>query len=368
MLKNKIICLIAVVLAIATILTVSAYDRTQVSFVLPDSSELDIYSCRFTKTEPESPKTPNLLKELSDFELKMENEYLAVYFREETAGIRILNKSNGYVWGGLKDDKPQNMNKSWSAMANSIITIDYFDEEAQSSRISLSDDSVNKDYDWGNEGFRCYAEFTEAGISLEFSISLEDDKISVEINRDSIKETDIYTLQSVWILPFLGSVEQNNIDGYFFIPDGSGALVRFSKNAQYVSPYDERIYGKDAAVDQLASAGDLLAKRNNDYMTEISNITIPIYGTVHGADKNGYLSIIESGAEYASIYMSPAGLVTDYNWISARFDWRSAFTKPLNNNGANIVTVDEKPADFNAKISFTFLAEEEASYSGMALK
>ena len=367
MLKSKIVSLIAVVLVVATVLSVSAYNRNQVSFVLPDSSELDIYSCRFTKTEPESPKTPNLLKELSDFELKMENDYLAVYFREETSGIRILNKSNGYVWGGLKQDKPDNMNKSWSMMANSVLTIDYIDEDAQSSRISLGKDTVNKEFDWQKESCTCRAEFTEAGISLEFTISIEDDKLSVELNRDSIEETDIYTLQSVWILPFLGSVEQNEIDGYFFIPDGSGALVRFSKNAQYVSPYDERIYGKDAAVDQLTSAGDLLAKRNNDYMTDISNITVPVYGVVHGAGKSAFLAEVESGAEYASIYMSPAGLVTDYNWLSARFDWRRAYTKPLNNSGANIFTVEENLSPFNAKVTYKFLSGEEASYTGMAL-
>ena len=127
--KNRIITMVAIVLALALTFTAAAYDSKLAEFVLPDSSGLDIYSCRYTGTEPENPKTPNLLGDLSGFELKIENEYLAVYYREVNDGIRILNKSNGYVWGGLSSDEPENMNTGWSLMANSMLTIDYYDEQ-----------------------------------------------------------------------------------------------------------------------------------------------------------------------------------------------------------------------------------------------
>ncbi len=368
MFKNRITSIVAIALMLALTFSVAAYDRKKTSFVLPDSSGLDIYSCRYTGTEPKNPKTPNLLSDLSGFELKMENDYLAVYFREINDGIRILNKSNGYVWGGLSVDEPENMNTGWSLMANSILTIDYFDEQLQSSRISIGAEKVKTEYDWQKEGCNCWVDFEEIGISFKFSLALNGKALIAEVKRDTIKEKDVFKLQSVWILPFLGSVEQDNIDGYMFIPDGSGALVRYSKSAQYVSAYDERIYGKDAAVDEMSTAGDLLAKRNNDYLTDLPQITVPVYGAVHGAYKNGFMSVVESGEEYASIYLSPAGLITDYNWVSARFDWRRSYSKPVNNSGASIMTAETEVCDFNIKISFSFLEGDDACYSGMAVK
>ena len=366
--KNRIITMVAIVLALALTFTAAAYDSKLAEFVLPDSSGLDIYSCRYTGTEPENPKTPNLLGDLSGFELKIENENLAVYYREVNDGIRILNKSNGYVWGGLSSDEPENMNTGWSLMANSMLTIDYYDEQYQSSRLSLGADGVKTEYNWKNDRCDCKADFEEIGISFEFSIILDGETVTVEMKRDSIEEKDIFSLQSVWILPFLGSVEQDNIDGYMFIPDGSGALVRYTKSAQYVSAYDERIYGKDAAVDEMSTAGDLLAKRNNDYLTDIPQITVPVFGAVHGAYKNGYMAVVESGEEYASVYLSPAGLITDYNWVSARFDWRRSYSQPVNNSGAAIMTAEAEPCEFDIRISYYFIEDEEACYSGMAVK
>lgn len=366
--RSKIIGVVALILALAVTISAAAYDRSKPDFVLPDSSGLDIYSCRYTGIEPENPKILNLLSDLSGFELKMENKYLAVYYREANKGLRILNKSNGYVWGGLSEDEPENMNTTWSLMANSILTIDYFDEQLQSSRMSLGDENVAAEYEWYKDRCVCSADFKDAGISFEFSIILKGEAITFEMKRDSIQEKDIYKLQSVWVLPFLGSVEQDSIDGYMFIPDGSGALVRYSKSAQYVSAYDERIYGKDAAVDEMSTAGDLLAKRNNDYLTDMPQITAPVYGAVHGAYKNGYMAVVESGAEYASVYLSPAGLITDYNWVSARFDWRRSYPRPVNNSGVSIMSTEDEVADVDIRLSFYFLEEKDACYTGMAVK
>ena len=361
------ISVVAVLLAFAiTAVCVNALISDN-NFETPDSSGLDIYSCRYTRCEKDNKKNNNQLKNLKDFELKCENESLAVYFCESTSGIRVLNKKTGYVWGGLRERFPEDLNEKWSYMANSLITLDYLDSTAKESRISLGSEGTYTDFSWENDGFLCSASFDEIDISFDFSLKLKDNSFSVTVLRNTLKEGSEYKVFSIWILPFFGAVNQDEISGYMFVPDGSGALIRYNKSSQYVSAYSERIYGKDVSVDEMSTAGDLLAKRNNDYLTDSPRITVPVYGCVHNVNKNAYLAVIEDGKEYASVYASPAGLITDYNWVSNRFDLRNSYIKPLNKSGDTINTFQDTAENVNCKVTFYLLDSEDANYSGMAV-
>lgn len=343
-------------------------DRKETAFVLPDASALDVTSCRYTQPEPEGAKVPGLLSDLTGYEKMLENDCLAVYFRKEVQGLRIQDKKTGYVWGGLSSDKPENMNQGWSAMANSLLTIDYLDANTQSGRSSMGAEGVTTVWEWGKEQGEAKVSFDSLGIALMLTLTLSEDRLRVEVHRDSIEESGQNALQSVWILPFLGTVEQDTVPGYMLLPDGSGALIRYQKSSDYVSPYNERIYGKDVSVDNMSVAGDLIAKRNNDYLTEMPRITMPVYGAVHGAGQQAYLAVVEEGAAYASVYASPAGIITDYNWTGVRFDYRNSYSYPVNKSGKSIITTQSGPEDFDCAISFTFLNGEEADYSGMAVR
>ena len=339
-----------------------------VEFVVPDSSALDVTSCRYTQAEEDDRKAENRLSDLTGFEKKLESQGLAVYYSEETKGIRILNKETGYVWGGLPQAKPEDMNETWSAMANSILTIDYLNVNCQSNRASLGSSGTEAVFTWGEQEASCDVTFGAAGISLSFTMELSEDSLTIEVQRDSLRETGEFKLQSVWILPFLGTVREDETPGYILIPDGSGALIRYNKAGTYTSVYDERIYGKDVSVDELSVAGDLVAKRNNDYLTDTPGITMPVYGAVHGVDQNAYLAVVEEGAEHASVYASPAGMITAYNWGGARFDYRQAYSYPVNQSGKTIMTTQEEPLDFDSRITFYFMEQEEANYSAMAVR
>ena len=53
----------------------------------------------------------------------LENDSLAVYWRKEVGGLRVLDKRSGYTWGTMGADKPENLNKKWAAIANSMVLI-----------------------------------------------------------------------------------------------------------------------------------------------------------------------------------------------------------------------------------------------------
>ena len=111
-------------------------------------------------------------------------------------------------------------------------------------------------------------------------------------------------------MPFLGSTYSDTIDGYFFVPDGCGALLRFQKPSTYNSALEGRVYGADPGIDSITTAGNLLASRGNDYLVKENAMSLPVYGIVHGEGQNGVLAIIEDGVEQAYITANPAGTGT----------------------------------------------------------
>ena len=86
-----------------------------------------------------------------------------------------------------------------------------------------------------------------------------------------------HRLGKLYVLPFLGSAYSNTIPGYFFIPDGCGALMRFDEPKTYNSSTLLRVYGPDVSVQAPAAYQNGLAP------TPTKNLQFPVYGAVHGS-------------------------------------------------------------------------------------
>jgi hypothetical protein len=129
------------------------------------------------------------------------------------------------------------LNKSWNGYGNSIAAIECFDDSASVKRLSFGKDAqVN--YEITPEGLLCRADFGEAGIRFSVLIKLEGERISFSLVPGSLEEGlngSTYTIKSLSFLPYLGA-SLNSIDGYLFIPDGSGALIASRRRATTAPP------------------------------------------------------------------------------------------------------------------------------------
>lgn len=92
--------ILIIAVLIMTPLISSAHQKARHTFTIPDTSYVETTSCRTTQAENESINVPRLL-DTEGFKLVMQNINLEVWFREETAGIRVRDKKSGYIWGGL---------------------------------------------------------------------------------------------------------------------------------------------------------------------------------------------------------------------------------------------------------------------------
>ena len=94
-------------------------------------------------------------------------------------------------------------------------------------------------------------------------------------------------------------------------------------------------------------------------------ILAPIYGMVHTDDGMGYLAVIESGDEEASIYATPNGAYSDYNWITAAFRKCTTYIQPTSNSGGSVTKVTDR-IQYDINIRYMFVDGSDANYTGLA--
>ncbi|ABS61438.1 DUF5696 domain-containing protein [Fervidobacterium nodosum] len=326
----------------------------------------EFLSNRFTR--PEKYVDVNSPFTLEGYTKIGESSALELWIDLKTTSLRVVDKRSGYIWGDVvtTHEAFSEMNDTWKAIAKSIVLIEYFDDRGISNVIGSADESVQKSYSRVNDGIDFKFNFKKVDISFLLSVRLSGDRIVFQLKNGTIKESGKYTLASVIFAPFLGSTVSNEIDGYVFVPDGPGALIRFSKPAHYLNWFEKRVYGKDYGIDNLASVNDLRSKRPNDFLREEPSILTPVFGIVHGVKRNAIFGVVTSGKEYSSIVAYPSGILSLYNWVSAKFIYRQKYLQPTSRSGAGIQVAQKDMNKFDAKLEVSFLAGNDADYVGMA--
>ena len=343
----------------------NSYDE-DFNFLETNTTAIEITSNRHAQAE--TYETAQNTLSLDGYEKTLESEKLELWLRESTGSVCVVNKSTGYIWGMLNGEKGEGLNKSWSSFGNSICAIDYYNSDALEQRIGMSDSQVKTTYEVNGNSLSCKMTIKKLKLELSFTLKLYGDNLCVELNDDSILEEGGNLIKSLYFMPFFGSTYENNTPGYIFIPDGSGALIRYRTSLTYTSNFDQSIYGKDAGIDTMSEVNDLMANRSNDYVVDTEQILAPVYGIVHGVEQNAVFAVIEEGEDYANIVASVAGMSTPYNWVTARFDYRTMFSQSTGTNGVGITKPTPERNLINPCIRFYFLENDDASYVGMAMK
>lgn len=360
---------IAAVIMIFSVVISALAEETQnaniLKYSVADTSSVEIASNRHTQPDTFT-AVENSLSKLEGFEKKLENDFLEIWFKEAIASIRVVDKRSGYVWGSLEGDTHDDLNESLTDMANSLVTIEYYNDNGMDNRIGLSDRRVSASYTWEADKLNCEMYSQDLGIGLSFHMLLKGTDIEFQVEKGSVRESNSAILKSLYFVPFLGCVNQDEKSGYMFIPDGSGALIRYSKSASYLSPYEQKVYGLDYGIDTSTNNNDIMSKRPNDFFVEMPQISYPVFGMVHGANQNAFFAEIVSGMDYALIQAYPAGFTTDFNWVTARFDYRQKYVMPTGQEGQGVESPQAKANSMLPEIRYTFLTGENANYSGMA--
>lgn len=290
-----------------------------------------------------------------------------MYLKEETLSILIRDKKTGAIMESTVQDNDGKSNAAWQGFMQSGIAIELQEDvNTQQPKLDLINSGAEIDVTVGTDGFVAKVVYPKQQISLELQVTLNDDGSFVaKVPDDSIvEESEKSKIGNLYIYPFLGYTYLGERKGYMLVPDGNGALINLEdKEGRFSMAYSQKVYGSDIGID----SSYVLSLFWDSYQTvnDGENIMAPVYGMVHTDSDMGYLAIIESGAEAATIEAYPNGAYTNYNWISAKFMKHTVYTQPTSKSGGSVSRVTDK-IPYDIQIRYNFVGKGEADYTGLA--
>jgi hypothetical protein len=292
---------------------------------------------------------------MTNFVLIMENENYQVYLNPDGLALRVVDVSTGFIWASdINDLDAYPLTGGWLRRIRSAITIDFLNESniAITSSILQRRASENAMTSYQVNGLvtRFFVDFHIEQISMEYTVELLDDAIIIQVDRDSIEEYGASRLTSITLYEFFGSVHSDDVPGYFFIPSGNGALIRFTATSTINSVYRARFYSQD---------------KYRSIIDGESNLNYPVYGSVHGVDQNALFSHIIEGAEFAEYIYKPPTYQTEFHSQNAIFLMRENHVQPIS-GGETLTVYEAEIKDYNPTIQHTFIEGPNANYIGFA--
>ncbi|NLF63537.1 MAG: hypothetical protein GX579_02930 [Chloroflexi bacterium] len=295
------------------------------------------------------------------YELVGENEKFQLYASQETLAFKVVDKRNGYIWHSNLDEvtEEDNLNRTWTAFAQSGISINYLDQSADNERNSITAAEHTLEFEPIEQGFQASVTFTDPSITVGVVVQLEADGVRVEVPFDRLREADPeYKLGMLHLYPFFGATRADTVRGYMFIPDGSGTLINLAATTKARNMFYGRYYGADLGMIGTLPYDPLLKRPYQ--------LSIPVTGMVHGEKEHAFIAVVEKGASYAEVQGHPAGVTTQFNFIYNAFIYNQSYFQATNRAGAGVTVLQPTTNAFDVVVHYRLLTGDESDYVGMA--
>ena len=178
---------------------------------------------------------------------------------------------------------------------------------------------------------------------------LEGKDMVVEIPYSELRYRQSFPITYISPLPMFGAAGQSE-EGYMFIPEGGGALIRYNNGKLSQSPYYANLYGWDYGV------------QRKEAVSETEN-GFPVFGATH--DGGSFICIIEGADSYAGVNADISGRYNCYNTIYAKYNVLHADQYNVSAKTTQLVYVYEKEVPQDTIIQrYRFIDSE--NYADMA--
>lgn len=292
--------------------------------------------------EPDVPETGGTAEELALNEnmvrAETESSRYELWLNIESADICLADTVTGIRWWSspqtTESDNP--LSPAAEEELRSQLVINYYDADKVTRNINsvkcIEQNSVEISY--ADNGFKAVYNFNEENFSITVLYQLIDDRLKITVPADGIKEPGGSKISTVTLLPNMFSGNSSE-SGYLLIPDGNGAIMRFSDMKPSAESYSGKVYGRDTAVSQLYQQG------------AEGQVLLPVFGMVR--EGSGLLCVIDGNEAAAAITATPSGK------FSNRANAAAVFT--LNQLDTAIIA----DRDWKYK-EYSVAAEESTSY------
>ncbi len=292
-----------------------------------------------------------------------ENEALRLLMDPESFVFAVENKASGGRWytnPPAREEDPIAKAKMRQQMS-SMLLVTYLNARGNTDVSASFTASVSKGGAVSAsiaDGVRITYTFESEGFTIPVELVLEEEGLACRILASEIRETGENRVMKVELLPYFGAGGPED-DGYLFVPDGSGALIRFNNGKSMYTQYSEKVFGRDVNFDL------------NRSFTKKEDIRLPVFGI--RKNDEALLGIITKGAAAAGVNASVGGKGCSYNAVRAEFELLSTDTYILGETVGSRVTLinlyQEGGCTYDTlEVRYHFLSGESAGYDGMAVR
>ncbi|MBQ2823067.1 MAG: hypothetical protein IJF18_00635 [Oscillospiraceae bacterium] len=262
-------------------------------------------------------------------ELITENDKLALYLNDDEDTIALVDKNTGKIWW----QNPINADASTGKKAQiqelkAGMTLIYGEPSKRRTTTQNSKVKGKVKYKKTSNGLEATYKFATAEITIPVVYTLESDHLKLHVDTKAITEenADKITTNLAFMTTFGAATEEE--EGYFVVPDGSGALINFNNGKTGLKVYEGKVYGDDITAVSLTAPA----------VTQ--QVYLPMYGIVKG--NSGMMVVADKGDTCATINAYVAGQnKTSYNTCYFDFELRTN-DEYLMGGDANPLKVFEK--------------------------
>ena len=379
MTRRSVILVLIITILLVMVPSLISNSKTVHNPLIIEETTIDPTTNFFTQPEDKTPVNPSLDPDLplsktyqnKTYQKVAENDDLILFLHPISLGIAVYDKKAQYHW---YSSYPEYESASYSAgVKNQIasgIHIECFEttssELIEIGRYSSEVSERTVEIETNSDGCLIGLNFNKIGISFQVKIALDGRNLVTTFLKDSLKEVPIqianyekkYKLKSIAFFPYLGA-DNHQINAYAMIPDGSGALIRYT-DEEYQTAYIKRIYGSDYGIQERSQ---LSAHLSNQHL-----VTMPIYGINHGYNQAAILAQITKGSGSSELHAYPY-MYNNLNLNRTFFKYLArdrflVFMATADQNAISLINSEVYPTDY--EVQYTFLPKDQANYVGMA--
>ena len=288
------------------------------------------------------------------------NDRLTLYLSSDLCQIDVDDALTGKEWSSTMNDEtaegmkiiPAQLKRITSLMAVNCTNLDQGLGVVNNLALKAEKD-LSASYELIENGVRLTYYLGTYAVGVQVELCLDGDSLVARVPYDGIREDGDFSLTSIDLMPFLFSATDLS-EGFFFYPDGCGAIMAFQDNAHYREP--ARIY---SVYGDYLKQKDLLDLFDQDSPA----VMMPVFGMNRGG--HGLLAIIEEGAETSRISLNSSNNIIGISYLFPNFQYRRAFDdKRVTSRDIMVFDRDDIKTDY--QVRYLFMEEDDATYSAMA--
>lgn len=286
----------------------------------------------------------------ASYELKMD---------KAASAIQVIELGSGHIWDSRTSDPnfdSTKVNKKWLQKLMSPFEIYCTDLDGGLGNVlnyALNELKYDTTVEAIENGVRVTYDLKTIEIKLAIDYSLTDKGLEVGVPDAYIEEYGKNSITSLKVLPYFAAASDKS-QGYYFYPDGSGAIMDFSDISHYgESEVALNVYGN---IYNYKEGIGILAEQDPE-------ILLPVFGA--NINNSGFLAIIDKGDDAAQIKITPTTAIVPVNSICTEFVYRRQFVD-LRIADGTVNTFDKQRISGDRSISYRLMEEGKTSYSDMA--